>query len=55
MFLSGPVGAMNVAASFLSMGGDVIIRMRGLPYTATAKDIVSCFLKFMLPIKPNIS
>eukprot|EP00795_Rhopilema_esculentum_P001143 gene1143-15490_t len=41
----GPVGAMNVAASFLSLGGDVIIRMRGLPYTATAKDIVAFFGK----------
>ena len=32
---------MNAAASFLSNGGDVIIRMRGLPYSATSKDIVS--------------
>ena len=37
----GPSGAMNATASFLSNGGEVIIRMRGLPYTADVKDVVS--------------
>ena len=38
---SGPSGAMNATASFLSNGGEVIIRMRGLPYTADVRDVVS--------------
>lgn len=39
----GPAGAMHAAATFLTNGGEVIIRMRGLPFDATINDIVSFF------------
>lgn len=32
---------MHAAAVFLSNGGEVIVRMRGLPFDATISDIVS--------------
>lgn len=32
---------MATAATFLSNGGEVIIRMRGLPFDAKVEDIVS--------------
>ena len=41
LFLPGPAVAMQAAEKFLSNGGDVIIRMRGLPFDATVQDIVS--------------
>ena len=34
-------GSNNDATIFLQRGGHVIIRMRGLPYEATAKQVVS--------------
>lgn len=39
-FLSVAGGASNEAQSFLSKGAQVIIRMRGLPYDCTAKQVV---------------
>ena len=38
-FLS--LGSNKEAQQFLSRGGQVIIRMRGLPYDASAKQVVS--------------
>lgn len=40
-FLNVAGGASNEAQAFLSKGAEVIIRMRGLPYTCTAKQVVS--------------
>lgn len=40
-FLSVAGGASNEAQTFLSKGAEVIIRMRGLPYDCTAKQVVS--------------
>lgn len=40
-FLSVAGGAHNEAQAFLSKGAQVIIRMRGLPYDCTAKQVVS--------------
>lgn len=40
-FLSVAGGASNEAQAFLSKGAQVIIRMRGLPYDCTAKQVVS--------------
>lgn len=40
-FLSVAGGASNEAQAFLSKGAEVIIRMRGLPYLCTAKQVVS--------------
>lgn len=43
-------GTNNEAQTFLSRGGQVIVRMRGLPYDCTAQQVVSimipnvCFL-----------
>jgi epithelial splicing regulatory protein 1/2 len=34
-------GSNNEAHEFLSRGGQVIVRMRGLPYDCTAKQVVS--------------
>lgn len=42
-FLAIAGGASNEAQAFLSKGAQVIIRMRGLPYDATAKQVVSGF------------
>lgn len=42
-FLSVAGGAHNEAQAFLSKGAQVIIRMRGLPYDCTAKQVVSFF------------
>ena len=39
-FLSVAGGASNEAQAFLSKGAQVIIRMRGLPYDCTAKQVV---------------
>lgn len=35
-------GNNNEAQAFLTRGAQVIIRMRGLPYDCTAKQVVSC-------------
>lgn len=40
-FLNVAGGASNEAQAFLSKGAEVIIRMRGLPYLCTAKQVVS--------------
>lgn len=40
-FLSVAGGASGEAQTFLSKGAQVIIRMRGLPYDCTAKQVVS--------------
>lgn len=39
-FLHVAGGASNEARAFLSKGAEVIIRMRGLPYDCTAKQVV---------------
>lgn len=39
-FLNVAGGASNEAQAFLSKGAEVIIRMRGLPYLCTAKQVV---------------
>eukprot|EP00111_Clytia_hemisphaerica_P019117 TCONS_00056438-protein len=39
----GPAGAMHAAAVFLTNGGEVIVRMRGLPFDAKISDIVNFF------------
>ena len=35
------IGSNSEAQTFLQRDGQVIIRMRGLPFDATAKDVVS--------------
>lgn len=40
-FLAIAGGASNEAQAFLSKGAQVIIRMRGLPYDCSAKQVVS--------------
>ena len=40
------LGNNKEAQQFLSRGGQVIIRMRGLPYDATPKQVVSTFTIF---------
>lgn len=45
-FLSVAGGATNEAHTFLSKGAQVIIRMRGLPYDCTAKQVVSATVNF---------
>lgn len=40
-FLNVAGGASNEAQAFLSKGAQIIIRMRGLPYDCTAKQVVS--------------
>lgn len=43
------LGNNNEAQQFLSKGGQVIVRMRGLPYDCTAQQVVSCrWLNFNL-------
>ncbi|XP_046810856.1 RNA-binding protein fusilli isoform X3 [Lucilia cuprina] len=42
-FLSVAGGASNEAQAFLSKGAQVIIRMRGLPYDCTAKQVLDFF------------
>lgn len=42
-FLNVAGGASNEAQAFLSKGAEVIIRMRGLPYLCTPKQVVSSF------------
>ncbi|CAG2055761.1 unnamed protein product, partial [Timema podura] len=36
-------GSNNEAQAFLSRGGQVIVRMRGLPYDCTAKQVLDFF------------
>ncbi|KDR24242.1 RNA-binding protein fusilli, partial [Zootermopsis nevadensis] len=40
-FINVAGGSNNEAHAFLSRGGQVIVRMRGLPYDCTAKQVVS--------------
>ena len=40
-FLISKIGSNNEAQNFLSRSGQVIVRMRGLPYDCTAKQVVS--------------
>lgn len=47
-FLAVAGGASNEAQAFLSKGAQVIIRMRGLPYDCTAKQVVSKLFLFRL-------
>lgn len=42
-FINVAGGASNEAQALLSKGAQVIIRMRGLPYLCTAKQVVSHF------------
>lgn len=43
-FLSVAGGANNEAQAFLSRGAQVIVRMRGLPYDCTPKQVVSWYI-----------
>lgn len=43
-FLSVAAGSSTEAHNFLSRGGQVIIRMRGLPYECTAEQVVRNWL-----------
>jgi hypothetical protein len=42
-FLFCLLGSNSEAQAFLQRDGQVIIRMRGLPFDATAKDVVSIY------------
>lgn len=42
-FLSVAGGASNEAQAFLSRGANVIVRMRGLPYDCTPKQVLDFF------------
>jgi epithelial splicing regulatory protein 1/2 len=42
-FLFFLLGSNSEAQAFLQRNGQVIIRMRGLPFDATAKDVVSIY------------
>lgn len=46
-FLNVAGGTSNEAQAFLSKGAQVIIRMRGLPYDCTAKQVVSANYGFI--------
>ena len=50
-FLSVSTGTSGEATEFLAKPGDFILRMRGLPYTATIEDIVEFFEKSPNPAK----
>ncbi|CAG7819135.1 unnamed protein product [Allacma fusca] len=41
--MRGYTGSNNEAQAFLSKGGQVIVRMRGLPYDCTAKQVLEFF------------
>ncbi|XP_014675115.1 PREDICTED: epithelial splicing regulatory protein 1-like isoform X2 [Priapulus caudatus] len=43
-FISVAAGNNNEATAFLSRGAQVIVRMRGLPYDTSAKDIITFFV-----------
>jgi epithelial splicing regulatory protein 1/2 len=43
LFLLFILGSNSEAQAFLQRDGQVIIRMRGLPFDATAKDVVSIY------------
>lgn len=49
-FINVAGGASNEAQALLSKGAQVIIRMRGLPYLCTAKQVVSLFEFHILKI-----
>lgn len=42
------LGSNTEAQAFLSRGGQIIVRMRGLPFTATAQQVVSTVLVMVL-------
>lgn len=44
-------GNNNEAQAFLSRGGQVIVRMRGLPYDCTGKQILDFFAQSDHPIQ----
>ncbi|CAF3725437.1 unnamed protein product [Adineta steineri] len=48
-FLNVAGGSNSEAQAFLQRDGQVIIRMRGLPFDATAKDVVEFFTRGDLP------
>lgn len=50
-FLNVAGGASNEAQAFLSKGAEVIIRMRGLPYLCTAKQVVSISIAYTIYIQ----
>lgn len=52
-FINVAGGASNEAQALLSKGAQVIIRMRGLPYLCTAKQVVGFWLFFFF-IELNI-
>jgi hypothetical protein len=43
VFLLYLLGSNSEAQAFLQRDGHIIIRMRGLPFDATAKDVVSIY------------
>jgi epithelial splicing regulatory protein 1/2 len=47
LFISMISGSNNEAQNFLSRSGQVIVRMRGLPYDCTAKQVVSELLNHL--------
>ncbi|KAL5286450.1 ESRP2 family protein [Megaselia abdita] len=49
-FLGVAGGASNEAQTFLSKGAQVIIRMRGLPYDCTAKQVLDFFTNGESPV-----
>lgn len=49
--LESTAGNNNEAQAFLSRGGQVIVRMRGLPYDCTAKQILDFFAQSDNPIQ----
>ncbi|XP_052230014.1 epithelial splicing regulatory protein 1-like isoform X1 [Dreissena polymorpha] len=49
-FLNVAGGSNTEAQAFLSRGGEVIIRMRGLPFTATTQQVLEFFAR-----EPNVS
>lgn len=53
-FLDVAGGASTEAQAFLSRGATVIIRMRGLPYDCTAKQVVSRQISEALHSKNNV-
>lgn len=54
-FLSVAGGASNEAQAFLSKGAQVIIRMRGLPYDCTAKQVVGFLISITKFLKVNLT
>jgi len=51
-FINVAGGSNNEAQAFLSKGGQVIVRMRGLPYDCTAKQVLEFFDSGDKPCQP---